>query len=144
MKLGSECSASPTPVSAGNSNARSTPAARSPSTSSVSFDWSWANAYERAGLNYYPKLVSAAPFTPAPSRRLLADNPDHGARLIEALDKMQLVGSSPVERLGSLFDQLAPLDLVPARAIAEMQENGAGFAGFATWLMSVSAQGATP
>ena len=48
------------------------------------FDWSWAHAYERAGLDYYPKLVSAAPFTPAPSRRLLAGNPDHGARLIEA------------------------------------------------------------
>jgi predicted N-acyltransferase len=48
------------------------------------FDWSWAHAYERAGLDYYPKLISAAPFTPAPSRRLLADNPDHSARLIEA------------------------------------------------------------
>ena len=29
------------------------------------FDWSWAQAYQRAGLEYYPKLVSAAPFTPA-------------------------------------------------------------------------------
>jgi predicted N-acyltransferase len=35
------------------------------------FDWAWANAYERAGLDYYPKLVSAVPFTPAPSPRLL-------------------------------------------------------------------------
>ena len=35
------------------------------------FDWAWAGAYERAGLPYYPKLVSAIPFTPAPSRRLL-------------------------------------------------------------------------
>jgi len=35
------------------------------------FDWAWARAYERAGLPYYPKLVSAIPFTPAPSRRLL-------------------------------------------------------------------------
>jgi predicted N-acyltransferase len=48
------------------------------------FDWSWAHAYERAGLDYYPKLVSAAPFTPAPSRRLLTGNPEHGAQLIEA------------------------------------------------------------
>ena len=31
------------------------------------FDWAWANAYQQAGLNYYPKLVSAVPFTPAPS-----------------------------------------------------------------------------
>ncbi len=35
------------------------------------FDWAWAQAYERAGLSYYPKLVSAIPFTPAQSSRLL-------------------------------------------------------------------------
>jgi uncharacterized protein len=35
------------------------------------FDWSWAEAYQRAGIEYYPKLVSAVPFTPAPSPRLL-------------------------------------------------------------------------
>ncbi len=40
------------------------------------FDWAWANAYEQAGLHYYPKLVSAVPFTPAPSRRLLLSSPD--------------------------------------------------------------------
>ena len=39
------------------------------------FDWAWAQAYERAGLNYYPKLVSAIPFTPAPSPRLLLRDP---------------------------------------------------------------------
>ena len=35
------------------------------------FDWSWAAAYEQAGMAYYPKLVSAVPFTPATGRRLL-------------------------------------------------------------------------
>ena len=40
------------------------------------FDWAWAQAYQRAGFDYYPKLVSAAPFTPAPSRRLLLADPD--------------------------------------------------------------------
>ena len=40
------------------------------------FDWAWARAYEQAGLRYYPKLVSAVPFTPAPSRRLLLADPD--------------------------------------------------------------------
>jgi predicted N-acyltransferase len=34
------------------------------------FDWSWAQAYQQAGLDYYPKLVSAAPYTPAPSTRI--------------------------------------------------------------------------
>lgn len=35
------------------------------------FDWSWADAYQRAGLAYYPKLVSAIPYTPAQGPRLL-------------------------------------------------------------------------
>lgn len=35
------------------------------------FDWSWAGAASRAGLDYYPKLVIAAPMTPATGRRLL-------------------------------------------------------------------------
>ncbi|MES2894417.1 MAG: GNAT family N-acetyltransferase [Pseudomonadota bacterium] len=35
------------------------------------FDHAWADAYERAGGRYYPKLVSAAPFTPATGPRLL-------------------------------------------------------------------------
>lgn len=35
------------------------------------FDWGWADAYERAGRNYYPKLVAAVPFTPATGQRLL-------------------------------------------------------------------------
>lgn len=47
------------------------------------FDWAWANAYARAGLAYYPKLVSAVPFTPAPSPRLLcADDDDAAAALL--------------------------------------------------------------
>ena len=35
------------------------------------FDWGWANAYERAGGKYYPKLQVAVPFTPVPGPRLL-------------------------------------------------------------------------
>ena len=35
------------------------------------FDWGWANAYAQAGLSYYPKLVSAVPFTPATGQRVL-------------------------------------------------------------------------
>ncbi|GAB3283927.1 GNAT family N-acetyltransferase [Parahaliea aestuarii] len=34
------------------------------------FDWAWADAWRRMGLNYYPKLVSAIPFTPATGPRL--------------------------------------------------------------------------
>lgn len=35
------------------------------------FDWGWADAAERAGIAYYPKLVAAVPFTPAAGRRFL-------------------------------------------------------------------------
>lgn len=35
------------------------------------FDWAWADAYQRAGLNYFPKLLVAIPFSPIPSARLL-------------------------------------------------------------------------
>lgn len=35
------------------------------------FDWSWAEAYQRYGLAYYPKLVSAIPYTPSQGQRLL-------------------------------------------------------------------------
>ncbi|HSI22046.1 MAG TPA: GNAT family N-acetyltransferase [Methylophilaceae bacterium] len=40
------------------------------------FDWAWADAYERNGLDYYPKLLSAVPFTPVTGPRLLAENDD--------------------------------------------------------------------
>jgi predicted N-acyltransferase len=35
------------------------------------FDWGWASAAQRAGIRYYPKLVIAAPATPATGRRML-------------------------------------------------------------------------
>lgn len=38
------------------------------------FDWAWADAYRRAGLPYYPKLVAAVPYTPITGPRLLAGN----------------------------------------------------------------------
>ena len=43
------------------------------------FDHAWANAFENAGGQYYPKLLSAIPFTPATGPRILIDpkNPDN-------------------------------------------------------------------
>jgi len=46
--------------------------AKSHSYGEYVFDWAWADAYERAGGQYFPKLVCAAPFTPATGPRLLA------------------------------------------------------------------------
>lgn len=48
------------------------------------FDFAWADAYHRAGLRYYPRLVSAVPFTPATGLRLLADGGQARSALLEA------------------------------------------------------------
>ena len=47
------------------------------------FDHGWAAAFERAGGRYYPKLQSAAPFTPATGPRLLVDATDADAPTVE-------------------------------------------------------------
>lgn len=54
------------------------------------FDWSWASAYQNYGLDYYPKFVSAIPFTPSQGTRLFckpATDRDGIVRLI--FDKLQ-------------------------------------------------------
>jgi len=48
------------------------------------FDWAWADAYRRHGLPYYPKLVAAIPFTPAPGPRLMAGAGAAAAPLLAA------------------------------------------------------------
>ena len=67
------------------------------------FDWAWARAYEQAGFAYYPKLVSAVPFTPAPSRRLLlrdaADAEAASALLQAAIDLADDSGCSSLHVL---------------------------------------------
>ena len=46
------------------------------------FDYSWADAFERAGGRYYPKMLSAIPFTPATGRRLLVASSEHESALV--------------------------------------------------------------
>jgi len=52
------------------------------------FDWAWADAYRRHGLDYYPKLVCCVPFSPVPGPRLLAKNDADRAALIQAALKL--------------------------------------------------------
>jgi uncharacterized protein len=51
------------------------------------FDRGWAEAYERAGGSYYPKLQVAVPFTPATGRRLLVAPSPHAAAIRQALGR---------------------------------------------------------
>ena len=48
------------------------------------FDWAWAEAYQRHGLPYYPKLLSAVPFSPVQGPRLLAANDRARRQLLRA------------------------------------------------------------
>jgi len=49
------------------------------------FDHGWADAFERAGGTYYPKLQIAVPFTPVPGPRLLGSRPQHLLAAAEAV-----------------------------------------------------------
>ncbi|MEZ4307935.1 MAG: GNAT family N-acetyltransferase [Polyangiaceae bacterium] len=49
------------------------------------FDYAWADALRRAGGRYYPKLLVAAPFTPATGRRVLVRPGEDRARMVQAL-----------------------------------------------------------
>jgi predicted N-acyltransferase len=53
------------------------------------FDWAWANAYQEHGLEYYPKLLCAIPFTPVSGPRLLARDASARAALVEVLKRTQ-------------------------------------------------------
>ncbi len=64
------------------------------------FDWAWADAYQRNGLHYYPKLVSAVPFVPATGPRLLAKSAEVRAQLVRAaLELAQQPGISSLHLL---------------------------------------------
>ena len=49
------------------------------------FDWAWADAYHRNGVEYYPKLLSAIPFTPVTGPRLMARDAGARAALLKVL-----------------------------------------------------------
>ena len=68
------------------------------------FDWSWADAWQRAGMRYYPKLVSAIPYTPVTGHRLLVrpgtDRPAVQAELVnKALGLVETTGCSSLHWL---------------------------------------------
>jgi predicted N-acyltransferase len=82
------------------------------------FDWAWANAYDQAGLSYYPKLVSAVPFTPAPCPKLLLRDPDdaEAARgLLQAA--VSLATETDCSSLHVLFPSSADLPHLEAQGL---------------------------
>ena len=82
------------------------------------FDFSWARAAEQAGMNYYPKLVCAVPFTPTTGPRLLCRDGDQATSLREQLlqHMRELALSHHCSSVHALF-----LDS-PARAACDQQQ----------------------
>jgi predicted N-acyltransferase len=60
------------------------------------FDHGWADAFERAGGAYYPKLQIAVPFTPVPGPRLLGFQPQHLLAAAEAVAVQNEISSAHV------------------------------------------------
>jgi predicted N-acyltransferase len=58
---------------------------RTHSFGDFSRDWGFADAWQRAGLNYYPKLVSGVPYTPSPGPRLMVREPSSRVTITAAL-----------------------------------------------------------
>jgi predicted N-acyltransferase len=77
------------------------------------FDWAWADAYARAGLAYYPKLLGAVPFTPVRGPRLLAA--DEAAR--QALAGAALEAAREFSSLHVLFAPPQEAALLEARGM---------------------------
>ena len=65
------------------------------------FDYAWAEAFERNGIQYYPKLLSAIPFTPVTGSRLIARTLED--RLTLARAAIQLASDSGISSLHVLF-----------------------------------------
>jgi uncharacterized protein len=89
--------------------------AKSDSNGEFVFDFSWATASERVGIPYYPKLVVAAPLTPATGRRFLAlPGEDRAGRLRElaqgALELAHAEGLSSVHVLFPTTEEAAALE----------------------------------
>ena len=87
------------------------------------FDWAWAEAHERHGIAYYPKLLCAVPFTPAAGPRLLAVNAEVRARLARTL--VDAARDSGVSSLHVLFPREE--DATALRACGLLERTGVQF-----------------
>jgi predicted N-acyltransferase len=105
------------------------------------FDWAWADAYERHGLEYYPKLLSAVPFTPVTGRRLLAETDEAQDRLVTAA--LALARELRVSSLHCLFStrdenrRMAAHGMMP-RTTVQFHWANRGYGSFVDFLAGFS------
>ena len=97
--------------------------AKSHSFGEYVFDWAWADAYERHGLAYYPKLVCAVPFTPSTGARLLAEDDDSREKLARAM--LAMAKDARLSSLHVLFP--AERDARTLRGMGLLERRGVQF-----------------
>jgi uncharacterized protein len=107
------------------------------------FDWAWANAYHRAGLPYYPKLVSAVPFTPATCPKLLC-NDRAAVEPVLLRAALELASDSACSSLHLLFStdaemQAAQVAGFKPRKDCQFHWHNASYADFDDFLAGFSA-----
>jgi predicted N-acyltransferase len=111
------------------------------------FDWSWADAYRRNGLSYYPKLVSAAPYTPATGPKLLASPGADASAVRRALTDAatRLAQDLGVSSLHWLFSPTEEADWLESTGLlrrtgCQFHWRNEGFADFESFLATFSAE----
>lgn len=108
------------------------------------FDFAWAEAYQRAGRHYYPKLVGAIPFTPVAGPRLLTADADAAinARLLQtACEQVDQEGLSSLHVLfpdEQTREALAAAGLLLRKA-CQFRWHNEGYASFDDYLGAMSA-----
>ncbi|WP_085314408.1 GNAT family N-acetyltransferase [Derxia lacustris] len=105
------------------------------------FDWAWAEAYERNGLRYYPKLLVAVPFTPVGAPKLLAVDAEARAALATALLKHAVAsGLSSLHVLFTDADESALLESagLMLRRNVQFHWHNPGWSGFDDYLASLA------
>ncbi len=107
------------------------------------FDHAWADAWERAGGGYYPKLQIAVPFTPATGQRLLLAEPRFAAPLLSAAE--QVCAGNGFSSAHATFIEPAQVPLFEAAGWLMRQDiqfhwHNRGFASFDDFLGSLSAR----
>lgn len=109
------------------------------------FDHSWANAFERAGGRYYPKLLSAIPFTPVTGPRLLAQDASTAlkcalADAVLALVDQYQISSAHINFVAPSDAQLLQQQGWLVRQGLQFHWHNANYADFDAFLASLSSR----
>ena len=112
------------------------------------FDHSWANAWQRAGGEYYPKGLSAVPFTPVPGNRLMVDSPEpDAARAALAAGAVEAGAKMELSSLHINFLSGAEADFVTGRQTGWIRRKGVqyhwhnrGYGGFDGFLDALASR----